>query len=171
MGRTRSVPLPEFRVGCTYELYAREGGPCKGTVTVVASTIEPHVFRVRSGKTEQTLDLTKYARTVRARASVRRARSRTVYLYLVDLGHGQYKVGASSDPERRARQLRTGAARARLLSTAALPADQSRLFRTFERRVLDEFAGRGPLGGGTEVLSLSPAEVERCRDAMRRAVA
>ena len=90
----------------------------------------------------------------------------TVHLYLCDIGGGCYKLGASSDVERRRKQIRTCAAKAEM--RAVVPLRDGARFRACEKAVLGAFAV--DRGGGTEVLRLDGAQdVRRCVAAMRQA--
>ena len=149
------------KVGCTYELRT-----ARGAVLGVARVLGPPnpvdglVPVVFHGQ-EMRLDMCRY-RAVRVRRG-RKTSTDQVYVYLCKIGPGVYKLGASAAPERRRRELRTCARDACMLVTARLPHHESRSFRAFERHVLDEFAHCKTRRGGSEVLLLSPSEVQACK--------
>lgn len=154
--------------GCRYHLFV--GRRLRRTVRVreAPNPVDGLTTVECDGGKLMRIDTRKY-RVERARASTK-SDTTYVYLYLCAIGNGYYKLGASADPSRRARQLRTGAADARLLLQTRLPLAQSRRFRQYEMRVLEQFAHCRAARGGTEVLRLTPAEVERCKRAMRACV-
>ena len=125
-----------------------------------------HVVRVAGSAAETRLDFRRVPGEVRCVATPKKTDTSRVYLYLCAIGNGHYKLGASADPERRRKQIRTHAPKAVLRATVALR--HGAAFRRCEKEVLTKF--RSPtVTGGTEVLRLTPEQVNECVRAMRRA--
>jgi hypothetical protein len=107
----------------------------------------------------------------KATSSVKRLRTTKsdttrTYLYVCSLGGGVYKIGASCDPERRRKQIRTYAQKATMVAVVPLPRERGRHFRSYESAVLGRFAAER-VQGGTEVLRLSPQRLADCVRAVR----
>ena len=124
-----------------------------------------HIVRVAGNVDETRLDFRRVADWKRVAAGKKTDTSR-VFLYLCAIGGGHYKLGASADPERRRKQIRTHAPRA--VMRATVPLRHGAAFRRCEKAVLSKFRSSSS-GGGTEVLHLTPDEVRECVRAMRRA--
>ena len=123
-----------------------------------------HVVRI--GGNEQRLNLAQHA-SARRRKALRMAGQ--VYLYLCDIGSGDYKLGASRCPTRRAKQIRTFSPRATMVASVPIPRERGNRFRTYEKNVLQQFKAFAPPEGGKEVLCLSQSQKRDCTRAMRAA--
>ena len=98
------------------------------------------------------------------RVATRKTGTAQTFLYLVDIGRGYFKLGASCNPERRRAQIATYAPKAVVLCT--VPVVNGAAFRKYEAEVLSMF--RPDKGGGREVIRLDSAAVRACIRAMRR---
>ena len=165
--------MPDVVVGCTYAL-TRRNASRKRTVSVVTITGEANpvdgMHPVLCNERPSRLQLSLYD-VKRVRVS-RASKAGQVWLYLCDIGGGHYKLGASSAPSRREKQIRTYARTANMIATAKIPPHRSRGFRHYERAVLDRFASqRVSSGGGSEVMKLSLDMVAACVRQMREVCA
>ena len=118
---------------------------------------------LHAGK-ETRLDFRKASRVSRLASA--KTDTSVVHLYLCDIGGGCFKLGVSSDVERRRKQIRTYAPKAEM--RAVVPLRDGSRFRKCEKAVLGAFEGGGK-AGGTEVLRLDGAALRRCVAAMRQA--
>lgn len=100
----------------------------------------------------------------------RKTCTKDVYLYLVQLGHELYKLGCSADPERRAKQLKTGAGMAKLLAAVHIPRERGGQWRAIEKRVHDHLRGSRAPSGGREVFQLRARQISAVKERMRAAV-
>ena len=126
-----------------------------------------HVVRAQGSATETRLDFRRVGEARRVYAPSKKTDTSRVYLYLCAIGNGHYKLGASSDPERRRKQIRTHAPKA--VMRATVPLREGAAFRRCEKEVLTKFRNASSATGGTEVLRLAPEQVGECVRAMRRA--
>ena len=76
-------------------------------------------------------------------------------------------MGASSDPERRRKQIRTYSRKAKLHGVVCLPENEGGNFRSYEKHVLNRFSDPRKSEGGTEVLRLRPEEADTCLQYMK----
>lgn len=152
-------------VGRSYEV--RTGRDDRRVVRVVRydPIDRTHVVRAQGSATETRLDFRRVAEVRRVRA--KKTDTSRVYLYLCAIGNSHYKLGASSDPERRRKQIRTHAPKA--VMRATVPLRDGAAFRRCEKAVLAQFRNPTASSGGTEVLHLTPNQVGECVRAMRHA--
>ena len=153
-----------FRANAKYDLYVGKRHIAKVRILGQNSVDRQHVVVTESGRVFHQ-DL---SRLRVERASSQKSRNSVVYLYLMDLGRGYYKLGVSKDPEARRRQLMTGAVEPiRVVGSFALPEHQSAQFRTFELRLLRNHPEWCVPRGGTEVLCMSTPQCNRLLMKMR----
>ena len=155
-------------VGRSYEVSTgRDAAPRVVRVVRYDPVDRTHVVRAEGSTAETRLDFRRVSGEVRrVSAPSKKTDTSQVYLYLCAIGSGHYKLGASSDPERRRKQIRTHAPKA--VMRATVPLRHGAAFRRCEKAVLSKF--RTPSGsGGTEVLRLTPEQVGECVRAMRHA--
>lgn len=148
--------------GCTYEVMV---GGVKKLVRVLGHNPIDGLHTVSLGGKTVRMDLVK-ASVRRRRTSKTKASTDDVYLYLCDIGNGYFKVGASSSPQRRRKQIKTYSSKATMRAVARIPTNKSRDFKSFEKKVLARFA-HGRTRGGTEVLRLNQSEAADCAGFMR----
>lgn len=153
---------PPLRVGCTYDVQVRGRA-----VRIKLLRYDPidriHIVTAPHGR-EMRFPLNS---TVRTRVASKKTDTRCVFLYLCDIGNCCFKLGATSDPDRRCKQIRTYAPKAAM--RARFKVATGTAFRKYEKAVLSRFAhavqGKS---GGREVLHLSRHDVGACIEHMRR---
>lgn len=172
----RSVSETALVVGCTYDVTHNRSE--YATVTVVA---EPNavdgLVPVTCGGREMRIDLRRCTVTRRRRGRRERPMKTStdnLFLYLCSIDrHSNFKVGVTSRPAQRIKEIRTYASNAKMVSVVRIPHSQSKHWRKVEREVIQKFSVVG--GGraasspwrGTEVLSLSRDGLSACRQYMR----
>ena len=150
--------------GCTYDVVHRGGKRMRLRVKHWDPVDRVHVVTFKGRDFRVNFNTLKSYKRSRC---VGKTCTREVYLYLCNIGGGFYKLGASSDPERRRKQIRTYSRKAKLHGVARIPEDRGREFRSYEKNVLSKFANPQGSPGGTEVLRLRPEEADSCLQYMR----
>lgn len=156
---------PSVRPGCTYEV---ANGRWTGRVKIVRYDAIARMHVVIYKGREMRLDLRR-VRSLKTSRAPRKTNTSQVYLYMCDIGGGCFKIGATCNLDRRQKQIRTYAQRARMRAIVKLPLERGSEFRRFERAVLDDFAEHR-VEGGSEVLRLSRTKAEECVQRMRSVV-
>ena len=163
------MPAPtKFVNGCTYE-FEQHGRPVRVKLLHYDPIARAHV--ILSNGQESRLDMHALgARVKRARTMLTKKPSNSadgVYLYMVSLGSNAYKVGVSTNPERRRKQIRTCAPLAKLQSVVRMPTHKTAQWSKLEGRVLKKFSHLRAVGGGREVLRMSARQASDCADFMK----
>ena len=107
--------------GCTYEI-TQYGRKKRVTVESFDPIDKVHIIRHHNGNRSR-VDFRKLmsAKRVSARRGVKKTSTQQVYLYVCELGNGRYKFGATCDPERRTKQMRTFCPTAKMSGLLVLP--------------------------------------------------
>lgn len=93
--------------------------------------------------------------------------TRKCYLYMCDIGAGNYKIGVSCAPQRRVRQIRTYTPVARMASIVRIPDHKGKEWSRIESSVLRRFDAHRHSGGGREVFRLSKQKAMEATQVMR----
>lgn len=169
----QTTSTPPIVNGCSYEV-TRRGKTERLRVKAWDPIARMHVVVSENGR-ETRLDLAALGsrlRAVRARRHrPRKTDTQHTYLYLCSLGPNTYKVGASSAPQRREREIRTYAPVAKMRTVVRVPSEKGSQWATLEREVLRRFEQHRPRDGGREVLRLSPDQADECAGWMREVCA
>lgn len=151
--------MRNFRIGC---LYSVKHGNFAAKVKLVRFDPIDRLHVVRFNGREIQMDLHKIREVRRSFGKA----DKIVFLYLCELGGGAFKVGVSSCPSTRQKQIKTYSQKARMRAIVRIPDENTARFRRYEQKVLDKFAGQRS-GGGKEVLLLSASEANACARYMR----
>ena len=143
-------------IGCMYDI---SHAGWSGRVTALRYDDIDRTYVVRHKTREMRLDLHKLTNVKRARSKCLKTDTSHVYLYMCDIGGGCYKIGASSAPDRRRKQIRTYAQQARMRAVVRVRNGQA--FRRYEKTVLDRYRSHRVVGG-KEVLRLTAGQANDC---------
>ena len=142
-----------FINGCTYQF--KNNGQLVRVKVVGYDPIDKVHIVTHNGR-ESRLNLKAMnARLTSRRCASKKSSTKDVYLYVCDLGSGQYKFGATSNPKNRAQQIKTYSSRAKMISLTKLPAHKGSQWHSLESTVLRRFAGHRSGDGGREVFKLN----------------
>ena len=146
-------------------MFTQHGKPTR--VQVVRYDPIDRVHVVSQNGVESRLNLHALGERVRAvRTESKRERAASVFLYMCEIGpNGLFKVGATSAPEQRRKQIRTYTSHARMRAVVRVRSPGAWSAR--ERSVLKRFAHYRPRDGGREVLRLTSTEAAECAEYMR----
>lgn len=152
---------PNLVKGCSYQL-AQRNRVRRVTYVGYDPIGKQELFRSEG----RDLRLDRKAASLVKRLRVTKTDTARTFVYLCSLGGGVFKVGATCDPERRRKQIRTYAQQASMVAVVPLPRDRGRHFRSYESAILRHFAAER-VRGGTEVLRLTPQRLADCVRAVR----
>lgn len=157
------MPSKSPTIGCTYA-YANRGKTLHVKVLRYDPVSKRHVVTT-DGRHEWQIDA-KFLGS-RVRPTRTKTDTRTVFLYMCNIGKDTYKVGATCTPERRCKQIRTYTPYAKMKSLVKVPTSKGSQWAKLESSVLRRFRTMRPATGGREVLRLTAEQATECAQYMR----
>lgn len=156
----------KFVSGCSYEF---EHNGKRANVRVDGYDAIDKMYVVSRNNRQFRLDLPNAKNVRRARRRPTKTNTENVFLYVCSIGQGKVKVGVSSNPSAREKQIRTCSGDAKMLHAFKLPRAQSMHWAKYERKVLREFSRfRKEEGAGREVLTVAGDDLKRLISHMKR---
>lgn len=155
-----------FVNGCSY-VYTQHGKSHRVKLLRFDPITNRHVVTSNGGRTEHLINLHALAGRIRAVRTPTKMDTSTVYLYMCNVGNDTYKVGATCQPERRCKQIRTYTPLAKMKSVVRIPKSRGNQWAKIEKNVLRQFAAHRPATGGREVLRLNMQQAAACSRYMR----
>ena len=155
--------MPRFTKGCTYQ-YTKNGAPMRVKLVGYDPIYKMDIVSQNGNETRLNL---KALPNVKAVRTSRKTDTKNVYLYLCDIGGGNYKIGATCSPDKRIKQISTYAPKAVMKAVVRLPSNKGSQWTKHEKKVLDQFKGFRTGGGGREVVSFQSKDVSDCASFMR----
>ena len=158
MTSKKSAPM-SIKEGCFYTFQNRNK---RTLVRVLEKNKVDNLHLVLHDGVEKRMDLN---RVGRLRRVSRKSDPSNMFLYLCDIGSGCYKVGITSCPQRRRKEIRTYTRKANFICLYKLK-DVSNA-REYEKMILELFSKQISEEGGREVLELNPSMLNTCRRHMK----
>ena len=158
-----------FVPGCTYE-FSNGNRLVRVKVLHFDAISNYHVVAHEDGR-ESRLELNKMRNVTKVRRNRNdkiNTRDAGTFLYMCDVGAGFYKVGCSSNPTKRSKQIRTCAPLARMLHTFRIKDSKASTWSKCEQIILKHFAQHRSAHGGREVFKMRPSVVQDCARMMRK---
>ena len=159
MSLKKLSPTVNIKEGCFYTFQSRNE-------TILVRVLEKnkvdnlHIV-LHEGR-EKRMDL---KRVKSLRRVTRKSDPSTMFLYLCDIGGGHYKLGITSCPQRRRREIKTYTRRATFLFLKRLKDGCSA--RDYEKVVLNLFSKQISKEGGREVMRLDSKMLIQCKRVMK----